>query len=131
RCPLHCPYCSNPVRYPNHGDELTTGEWRRVFREAAELGIVHALLSGGEPLVRCDLPQIVSAARDAGLYTNLITSAVGLTRERASELKESGLESVQISFQSDGPKLADAIAGATAHELKIEAAAIVRELDIP
>jgi PqqA peptide cyclase len=79
RCPLHCPYCSNPTRYPD-GRELTTAEWQRVFREAAELGVLHAGLSGGEPLQRADLPELVTAASEAGLYTNLITSAAGLNR---------------------------------------------------
>src|SRR5579862_3008925 len=72
RCPLHCPYCSNPTRFPSANDELTTGEWERVLAEAADLGVLHALFSGGEPLARPDLAAIVAAGRAAGLYTNLI-----------------------------------------------------------
>jgi len=124
RCPLHCPYCSNPVRYP-HG-ELSTAEWGRVFGEAAELGVLHLALSGGEPLLRTDLARLVSEAAEAGLYPNLITSGVGLDERRASELREAGLESVQLSFQSDEPDLADTIAGARAHESKLRAARIIR-----
>src|SRR6476646_7505179 len=79
RCPLHCPYCSNPPhRSPN--SELSTSDWERVLNEAAQMGVLHAGLSGGEPLQRSDLEQLVAAARAAGLYTNLITSAVGLTK---------------------------------------------------
>src|SRR3954468_12046904 len=112
RCPLHCPYCSNPVAYSTGVEDLKTEEWVRVLNQAAEIGVVHALFSGGEPLLRQDLPELVAAARQAGLYTNLITSGVGLTLESATRLKEAGLDSIQISFQSDEPELADAIAGA-------------------
>src|SRR5580658_8413336 len=94
-CPLHCPYCSNPVKYPE-GQELSTAEWRRVFGEAAGLGVLHVGFSGGEPLQRADLVELVAAAHAAGLYTNLITSAVGLQRPRAEQLREAGLDHVQI-----------------------------------
>src|SRR5258708_533149 len=97
QCPLHCPYCSNPVGYPQ-GSELTTDEWKRVFAEAARLGVLHLGLSGGEPLARRDLAELVAGAREAGLYSNLITSAVGLDPKRLAELKEAGLDSIQISF---------------------------------
>jgi len=130
RCPLHCPYCSNPVQYPG-GRELAAAEWRRVFDEAAQLGVLHAGFSGGEPLLRADLAGLVAAARDAGLYTNLITSAVGLRRERAAQLRDAGLDSIQISFQSDQEALADQIAGTRAHALKLEAAKVARELGFP
>jgi pyrroloquinoline quinone biosynthesis protein E len=130
RCPLHCPYCSNPSSYPG-GDELSTADWRRVIGEAAEMGVLHVGFSGGEPLQRRDLTELVSAAREAGLYSNLITSAIGLSRSRAEELKKAGLDCVQISFQSDEPSLADRIAGATAHAKKLEAACMVRELGFP
>ncbi len=130
RCPLHCPYCSNPVGHAP-GSELTLDEWRRVFAEAADLGILHVGLSGGEPLQRPDLAELVSAARAAGLYSNLITSAVGLNRRRAQELKSAGLDSVQISFQADEPALADRIAGTSAHAIKLAGARLVRDLGFP
>lgn len=130
RCPLHCPYCSNPPAGPG-GGELSTREWARVLGEAARLGVLHVGFSGGEPLQRADLAELVAAARAGGLYSNLITSAIGLDRPRAQELKAAGLDSVQISFQSDQHALADRIAGANAHARKLEAARLVRELGFP
>src|SRR5437016_5981939 len=130
RCPLHCPYCSNPTRARNDG-ELTTNEWRRVLREATELGVLQVGFSGGEPLVRRDLAELVRGAREARLYTNLITSGVGLDESRASELREVGLDSVQLSFQSDDVDLADEIAGTRAHQRKLAAASFIRAAGIP
>lgn len=127
RCPLHCPYCSNPPTTAE-GKELDTGEWRRVIREAAGLGILHIGFSGGEPLQRPDLVELVAAARAAGLYSNLITSALGLGRARTEALREAGLDTVQISFQSDEDTLANRIAGVPAHQLKLAAARVVRDL---
>jgi PqqA peptide cyclase len=124
RCPLHCPYCSNPTRMRSDR-ELTTDEWGRVIREAAGLGVLQIGFSGGEPLVRRDLAELVHAAREARLYTNLITSGVGLDENRARELRDAGLDSVQLSFQSDHADLADEIAGAHAHQRKLDAAAII------
>ena len=129
RCPLHCPYCSNPIQAS--GDELSTDEWLRVVREAAELGVLHILFSGGEPLVRKDLPELIACAHREGMYTNLITSGLGLTRSRALDLREAGLDSIQISLQSDQAELADRLAGAPAHGRKLVAARLVRELDMP
>jgi pyrroloquinoline quinone biosynthesis protein E len=126
RCPLHCPYCSNPARHPT-GAELTTEEWRRAIREAAALGVLQAGFSGGEPLLRADLASLVEQARESGMYTNLITSGVGLDERRAAELRGAGLDSAQISFQADEAALADGIAGARTHHRKLEAARIVRE----
>ena len=131
RCPLHCPYCSNPLQLALSSDELSTAEWSRAFQQASELGVLHVGFSGGEPLVRNDLPELVSAARNAGLFTNLITSAVGLTQARAHELKAAGLDSIQISFQSDEAELADAIAGTRAHAAKLLASEFVRSAGIP
>jgi pyrroloquinoline quinone biosynthesis protein E len=110
---------------------LTAGEWTRVFQEAAELGVLHVGFSGGEPLQRSDLVELVKAARNAGLYSNLITSSLGLTRSRAEQLQAAGLDSIQISFQSDEPVLADQIAGVSAHARKLEAAKLVRDLGFP
>jgi pyrroloquinoline quinone biosynthesis protein E len=129
RCPLHCPYCSNPTRARNDG-ELTTDEWLRVLREATELGVLQVGFSGGEPLVRRDLAKLVRGAREANLYTNLITSGVGLDESRASELREAGLDSVQLSFQSDDAGLGDEIAGTRAHQRKLAAASFIRAAGI-
>src|SRR5499427_9909718 len=90
RCPLGCPYCSNPLALDAREDELDTATWARVFREAAALGVLQVHLSGGEPASRRDLVDIMAAARDAGLYTNLITSAVGLTPQTLATLSEAG-----------------------------------------
>src|SRR5438876_2058375 len=130
RCPLHCPYCSNPTRARNNG-ELTTDEWRRVIGEAAALGILQIGFSGGEPLVRGDLADLVSAARDENLYTNVITSRISLDDDRVGALHDAGLDSVQLSFQSDETGLADEIAGARAHQRKLNVAAKIRAEGIP
>jgi pyrroloquinoline quinone biosynthesis protein E len=131
RCPLHCPYCSNPLDLPPASGELTTDEWKRVLDEAAALGVLHALVSGGEPLLRGDLAELVAAARLAGLYANLITSGLGLTPGRLERLQEAGLDNVQISLQADEETLADAVAGGTAHAWKLEAARLVRRNGLP
>jgi PqqA peptide cyclase len=130
RCPLHCPYCSNPTQTGND-QELMTNEWTRVIREAAALGVLQIGFSGGEPLARRDLPDLVRAAREASLYTNLITSGIGLDDDRVRALSDAGLDSVQLSFQSDNTDVADEIAGARAHERKLDAAARIRAAGIP
>ncbi len=130
RCPLHCPYCSNPTSLRDE-KELTAAEWHRVFREAAELGVLQVGLSGGEPLVRQDLADVIRGAREFHLYTNLITSGVGLTNQRTPELRAAGLDSVQLSFQADEAVLADEIAGLRAHASKLAAASAIRASGIP
>ena len=130
KCPLHCPYCSNPPRIRADFD-LTTDEWKHIISEAAALGVLQIGFSGGEPLVRRDLAELIAAAREANLYTNLITSGIGLTRDRVAELRAAGLDSVQLSFQSGESQEADDIAGARAHGLKLEAARHVSEAGIP
>src|SRR3984893_24479 len=109
RCPLGCPYCSNPLALDR--DELDTATWARVFREAAGLGVLQVHLSGGEPAARRDLPEITAAAHEAGLYTNLITSAVGRPPKRCAALADAGLDHVQISIQDHEPNPDDHIAG--------------------
>jgi pyrroloquinoline quinone biosynthesis protein E len=109
------------------GFPLATNNWESVITQAAELGVLQCSFSGGEPLLFRDLAILVGLARKEGLYTNLITSAVGLNAARAAELKEAGLDNVQISFQADSALLGDAIAGARVHELKLAAAKVVRE----
>lgn len=111
RCPLGCPYCSNPLALDKRDDELDTATWARVFREAAALGVLQVHLSGGEPAARRDLPDIVRASREAGLYSNLITSAVGLTPQTLAALGDVGLDHVQISIQDSDAASADHIAG--------------------
>ena len=111
RCPLGCPYCSNPLALDRRPEELDTQTWARVFGEAAALGILQVHLSGGEPGARRDLVEIAAAARETGLYTNLITSAVGITPKTLAALADCGLDHVQISIQDSEPSSADHIAG--------------------
>src|SRR6266705_3448103 len=109
RCPLGCPYCSNPLALDR--GELDTATWSRVFQEAAGLGVLQVHLSGGEPAARRDLVEIAASAHRAGLYTNLITSAVGLTPKTLAALSDAGLDHVQISIQDSDAASADCIAG--------------------
>jgi len=132
RCPLGCPYCSNPIALEGRTDELDTVTWARVFNEAAALGVLQVHLSGGEPAARRDLVEITKAAHDAGLYTNLITSAVGITKGTFGKLSDAGLDHVQISIQDNDPGSADHIAGYKgAYARKASLAAEVTRLGIP
>jgi PqqA peptide cyclase len=132
RCPLGCPYCSNPLALDARGSELDTQTWARVFREAAALGVLQVHLSGGEPGARRDLVEITAAARAAGLYSNLITSAVGITADTLQKLAQAGLDHVQISIQDSEPDSADHIAGyAGAFARKCALAAETVSLGIP
>ena len=110
RCPLRCPYCSNPLDLQRASAELDTATWRRVFAEAAALGVLQVHFSGGEPLVRRDLIELVGHATKAGLYVNLITSGIRLDGDRLSRLVEAGLEYVQLSLQDSEPGSGDRIA---------------------
>ena len=132
RCPLQCPSCSNPVELERGGAELTTVEWKRVLSELAEIGVLQIHFSGGEPTARKDLVELVRHATDVGLYTNLITSAVLLSKEKLIALADAGLCHVQISFQGSEQDVADRVAGLKdAHAKKIEAASWARELGLP
>ncbi|MBV9395223.1 MAG: radical SAM protein, partial [Methylobacteriaceae bacterium] len=132
RCPLGCPYCSNPLEMDARTGELDTATWQRVFSEAAELGIIHIHLSGGEPASRRDLTDIVAHCAKAGLYTNLITSGIGLSEERVGELSRAGLDHVQLSIQDSEAQSADRIAGYEGAFLrKRDVAGWVTEADLP
>lgn len=130
RCPLHCPYCSNPLKMAAETMELTTQDWCRVLSEAADLGVVEVHFSGGEPLLRNDLETLIRHANSLEMYTNLITSGIGLTTEKAAQLKEAGIENVQVSFQAGEAKLSDFIGGYRAFERKKEAAIAVKEAEL-
>ncbi len=130
RCPLHCLYCSNPKALQSAENELSTEEWKRVFLEAGQLGALHLHLTGGEPLVRKDLVALISAARAAGLYVNMITSGVGLTEDRLSGLVDAGLEHLQLSFQAEDAITANHVAGAKAHDLKLALVPIIRKFPL-
>jgi pyrroloquinoline quinone biosynthesis protein E len=131
RCPLACPYCSNPLALDDRRAELDTADWARVFREAAAMGVLQVHLSGGEPASRRDLVEITEAASKAGLYTNLITSAIGLDAARLERLRAVGLDHVQLSIQDIEAGSADRIAGYNgAHVRKRAFAASVNELGL-
>ena len=121
RCNLQCPYCYNPLDLSAYRDELDTATWERVLREAAELGVVQAHFSGGEPTLRRDLAQLVARAASLGLYTNLITQGTFLDDALLAELEAAGLDHVQISLQGARAESADRFAGAQVHERKLAA----------
>jgi pyrroloquinoline quinone biosynthesis protein E len=127
RCPLHCVYCSNPTQLAGTWEELSTEEWTSVFQQAGKLGMLHAHFTGGEPLARTDLTELISAARVAGLYTNLITSGLGLNGQRLQALVDAGLDHIQISFQDSREEAANWIAGAKAHAHKVELSRVIRQ----
>jgi len=132
RCPLQCPYCSNPLELERASGELSTDEWKKVLSELAEIGVLQIHFSGGEPTARRDLVELVQHATDVGLYSNLITSAVLLTKDKLRALADAGLCHIQISFQGNEPIVADRVAGMNgAHAKKIEVARWARDLDLP
>lgn len=132
RCPLACPYCSNPTELVAKAQELDTDTWARVFREAAALGVLQLHLSGGEPAARRDLEELVAAAREAGLYTNLITSGIGLTDTRLAALDAAGLDHIQLSVQGVRAEIADRIGGYTGgFKRKMHVAEMIAELGFP
>ena len=133
QCPLHCPYCSNPVDIGGERwrGELETEHWTRVFAEARRLGVLQLALTGGEPMLRRDLDTLVAASRDAGLYSTLVTAGTRFTPERAAELKQAGLDHVQVSIQSPDADENDRIGGIRSFDKKIAAARAARELGFP
>ncbi|EIC85714.1 pyrroloquinoline quinone biosynthesis protein PqqE [Serratia sp. M24T3] len=132
RCPLQCPYCSNPLDFAKQEKELTTEQWITVFEQAREMGAVQIGFSGGEPLVRKDLPELIKAARDLGFYTNLITSGIGLTEKKIDAFAEAGLDHIQISFQASDETLNAALAGsAKAFQQKLDMAKAVKAHGYP
>lgn len=131
RCPLQCPYCSNPVEIAKYQDELTTEQWFKVMREARAMGATQLGFSGGEPLVRKDLEELIAEARRLGYYTNLITSGVGMDEDRVKAMKEAGLDHIQISFQASNEELNNYIAGTKSFTHKTEMARMVKKYDYP
>ena len=131
RCPLQCPYCSNPVEIARYKDELSTQEWLRVFEQARAMGSTQLGFSGGEPLVRKDLEQLIAGARKLGYYTNLITSAVGMDEARVKGFREAGLDHIQISFQASDKELNDFLGGSSSFEHKFEMARLVKRYEYP
>ncbi len=131
RCPLACPYCSNPVELELKSNEIDTDTWKKALSEAIKIGILQAHFSGGEPTARKDLEELIQHASSNGLYTNLITSGVLVTEERLKKLYDAGLDHVQISIQDTDPENSEKIAGFKGHQKKINTCALVRKVGIP
>ena len=131
RCPLQCPYCSNPVDYALHDTELGTDDWLRVLREARALGAMQLGFSGGEPLVRRDLEELIGEARTLGYYSNLITSGVGMDAERVARFKQAGLDHIQISFQASAEELNNFLGGTDSFKHKVAMARAVKAQGYP
>lgn len=131
RCPLQCPYCSNPVNFQAMRGELSTERWCKTFSEAADLGVVQLHLSGGEPVVRKDLPELIRHARQCDLYTNLITGGTLLNEENLQQFRDSGLDHVQLSIQDTDRETADLIAGARSYDQKLAIARLIKKLGFP
>ncbi len=131
KCPLQCPYCSNPVEIAKYQNELSTEDWVRVMQQARKMGATQLGFSGGEPLVRQDLEELIQEARHLGYYTNLITSGVGMDEDRVKRFKDAGLDHIQISFQASNEELNNFIGGTKSFQHKKEMARVVKEYEYP
>ena len=132
RCPLHCAFCYNPTDYDKYTEnELTTEQWIKVLRDARKLGALQLGISGGEPLLRDDIEEIVREAHTLGYYTNLITSGVGLTEKRISEFKEGGLDHIQLSMHDITEEINNFITNTKTFELKKKVAAMIKDHGYP
>ena len=131
KCPLQCPYCSNPTDIARYDNELDTDDWLRVLREARATGATQLGFSGGEPLIRRDLEVLIAEAQQLGYYTNLITSGVGMDEERVARFKEAGLDHIQISFQASSEELNNYLAGSSSFEHKLDMARAVKRHGYP
>ncbi len=131
RCPLQCPYCSNPLDIAKYDNELSTEDWFRVMQQARKMGAAQLGFSGGEPLVRKDLEELIAEARKLGYYTNLITSGVGMDENRVKAFKEAGLDHIQISFQASNEELNNFLGGTKSFQHKYEMARVVKKYEYP
>jgi PqqA peptide cyclase len=131
RCPLHCPFCYNPVGYAKDRTELSTEQWFDVMRQARRLGAAQLGFSGGEPLLRDDLEELVGEGRRLGFYTNLITSGIGLTEARLVRMKELGLDHIQLSFQDSTREMNDFLSSTKTFDLKARVARLIKRYDYP
>lgn len=131
KCPLKCLYCSNPVNFHEMRQELSTDEWKRAFSDAAELGVVQVHLSGGEPVIRKDLPELIRHARSCDLYTNLITGGTLLNEEKLRHFRDCGLDHVQLSVQDTDRKTAELVSGVRSYDKKLEIARLIKEIGYP
>lgn len=131
RCPLHCIFCYNPVNYAQNRDELSTTQWVDVMRQARTLGAAQLGFSGGEPLLRDDLEELIVEGRRLGYYTNLITSGVGLTEDRIARMRDAGLDHIQLSFQDSTKEMNDFLTSTKTFDLKSRVAKLIKQYDYP
>ncbi len=131
RCPLHCAFCYNPLNYAENRKELNTAQWIDVMRQARKLGAVQMGFSGGEPLLRDDLEELIGEAHGLGYYTNLITSGVGLNEKRIAYMKEMGLDHIQLSFQDSSKEMNDFLSSTKTFDLKSRVAKLIKQYDYP
>ncbi len=131
RCPLSCPYCSNPLELELKSNEVSTDLWKTALSDGVRIGILQAHFSGGEPTARKDLEELVNHASKIGLYTNLITSGVLINEDRLKKLYDAGLDHVQVSIQDTDPKNSEKIAGFKGHKKKIETCGLIRKVGLP
>lgn len=131
KCPLKCPWCSNPVDFNRYRNELTTEEWKDVLREGRRLGSLQLGFTGGEPMLRRDLEELVEEADRLGYYTNLITSGVGLNEKRLRALKKAGLKQIQLSIQACDQELNEKLVGLDVFAHKIAIARTIKAEGFP
>ncbi|HLI80863.1 MAG TPA: pyrroloquinoline quinone biosynthesis protein PqqE [Candidatus Binataceae bacterium] len=131
RCPLRCVYCSNPIDFAHTRDELSTDEWRCAFSEAAQLGVVQLHLSGGEPMLRDDLCELIQHARACDLYTNLITGGTLIDEDKLRRFRDAGLDHIQLSIQGASLDAAEKVAGVRSHQKKLEVARLITAMGFP
>ena len=131
KCPLKCPWCSNPLDFEDYNNELTTDEWKTVLRDARKIGALQLGFSGGEPMLRPDMEELVGYAEDLGYYTNLISSGMGLTKNRLKELKRVGLKQIQISVQHNEAEKNDAMVGIKSFEQKMQCIEDIKSVGFP
>ncbi|PCJ93789.1 MAG: pyrroloquinoline quinone biosynthesis protein PqqE [Porticoccaceae bacterium] len=131
RCPLHCPWCSNPLDFDKYKNELSTEEWKKVLVDGRKMGALQLGFTGGEPMLRDDLEELVAEADSLGYYTNLITSGVGLTPKRLQALKDAGLKQIQLSVQSSDRELTHKLVGVDIFDQKMEAAKNIKAQGFP
>ena len=132
RCPLHCAFCYNPTDYITHTqNELTTEQWLKVLRDARKMGALQLGISGGEPLLRDDIEEIVAEAGGLGYYSNLITSGVGLTEQRIAEFKRGGLDHIQLSMHDITKEINNFITDTNTFALKQKVAAMIKDYGYP
>lgn len=132
RCPLHCAFCYNPTNYADYTkNELGTEEWIKVLRDARKLGALQLGISGGEPLLRDDIEDIVIEANHLGYYSNLITSGVGLTEKRIDAFKSGGLDHIQLSMHDITEEISNFVTDTSTFKLKQKVAAMIKNRDYP